>query len=427
MTEIKSQILEQVGDLQMKTLPIEKPVFYKKSLKRFLSSKEVLHVSQEDKDEILSWSPSVLLPDYEVFYKSLDEDAKPENDYSGLTDGYNVSEFFAASRRYRVTADYLRYIKSTEDGYIINIYGGENTLTTNVTGGHCGKGSGNIWKYTSNPEGRARFGSGDIPDYEFASPDTVVYSEIGKSKYWDRMLISSCRNPIAAMTIDLPQKYFSNQILVGNIFTWDINAEKYQVAGLNIDEINKRIEKIAAKGFTKPLVFRINEGCLTPSDDDTSIDLFLATYLNLPTIPAILYLSDEDVAKNTVIEELHDIVHSNLWHDAEAMSYVNDICKPYFYFELAEQAQKNAFLIVGGKQTARSQYLTMNNIDDPNLIVFDRYLDTTAPKEEVLVPMTDEELAMDLSIMHREILDKEAEKWREEIEETNRKILAGEY
>lgn len=428
MTEIKNQILEEIGDLQMKTVPIEKPVFYKRSLKRFLNSKEVLHVSQENKDEILSWSPSVLLPDYEVFYNSLEDDVKPENDYSGMTDGYNVSEFFAASRRYRVTADYLRYIKSTKDGYIINIYGGENTLASNIQeGGHCGKGSGNIWKYTANPEGRAKYGRGDIPNYEFTSPESVVYSEVKKTKYWDKMLISSCRNPIAVLLINLPQKYFSNQILVGNIFTWDIGAEKYQVAGLDVDEVNKRIEKLAANGFDEPLVMRINEGCLTPVDDDTAVNLFLATYLNLPTIPAALYMSDEDVAKNEVVEELHDIVHSSLWHDGQALTYVNDVCKPYFYFETAEQADKEPFLMIGGKPAARSQYLTMNDIDDPNLTVFDRYLDKDAPEEQVLIPMTEEELNMDLSEMHRQILEAEDEKWQEEIEETNRKILAGEY
>lgn len=427
MSEIKNQILEEIGNLNLKIEQVENPVFYKKSMTRFLTSKEVLHVSQENKDEIFSWTPSVLLPEYAEFYKSLKEEDVPENDYSNMTDGHNVSEFFVSSRRYRVEADYLKYIKSSKDGFIINIYGGENGLITNVQGADCSKSSGNIWKYTACPKGRAKFANEEFPNYEFASPEIVAYSVIGKSQYWDKMLIGNCRNPIAVLAIDLPQEYFSNQILSGNIFTWDIVAEKYQVGGLEINEINERIERIAANGFTEPLVMRINEGCITPVDDDTSINLFLATYLNLPTIPAILYMSDEEVMKNRIIEELHDIVHSNLWHDGEALSYINHICKPYFCFERAEDAEKNAFIIIGGKLTARNQYLTMNNIDDPNLVVFDRYLDKDAPKEEVPIPMTEDDLKEDVAATNRELLDIEAAKWKDEIEEINRKILAGEY
>lgn len=427
MNEIGKQILSEIGTLNLKVNQIKKPIFFKKSLTRFLTSKEVFHVSQEKKDEIFSWKPSIMFPEYAEFYESLADDVVPENDYTGMKDGHNVSELFASSKRYRVDADYLRYIKSSKDGFIINVYGGENSLSSNVTGGHCGTGTGNIWKFTACPTGRKKFANKDFPNYEFADPEQVVCATIGEPQYWDKMLISMCRNPIAVLAIDLPHKYYSNQNLDGNIFTWDIVKEKYQVGGLEIDEINSRIENIASHGFLQPLVMRIDEGCLTPIDDDTAIDMFLATYLNLPTIPTILYMSDEDVMKNKVLEELHDIVHSNLWHNSEAMAFINNICKPYFYFELASEAETNPFLIMGSKQVGRSQYLTMNNIDDPDLVVFDRYLDKDAPEEVVLVPMSAEDLELATEERNKELLEEEEKKWRKEMEETNRRILAGEY
>lgn len=427
MNDIGNQILEEIGKLDLEITEIQKPVFLKKSLSRLLTSKEVLHVSQENKDDIFSWKPSVLFHDYEVFYNSLEDGVVPDKDYTDLTDGYNVSEFFAASKRYRVDPDYLKYIKSSKDGFIINIYGGENTLITNVQGSNCGKGTGNIWKYTNCPEGRKKFANKDFPNYEFASPENVFFSSVGKSKYWDKMLISSCRNPIAILVVDLPFKYFSNQILTGNIFTWDIVAEKYEVGGLDIKTVNERIEYIAAHGFVNPLVMRINEGCLTPVDNETAIDLFLATYLNLPTIPAVLYMSNEEVMKNRTVEELHDIVHSEMWHNGEALAYINNICKPYFYFERVKDVESNPFLVMGTKCVSRSQYLTMNNIDDPNLLVYDRYLNKDAPEEVVVVPMSEDDLAAEVEAYNNELLEMEAEKWQKEIEEVNRKILAGEY
>lgn len=416
MNKIKEQILDELGDLPITTNIINDVSFRKTAMRRFLTSKEVRHVPQDKKEEMFEWNPSVLFPDYEEFYRSLDPATECDSDYSNLSDGHNISELFCESHRFRVTPDYLKYIKSSNDGFTINVYGGENTMI-----------SKDLWNFTDSPEGRSKFANKLMEPYQFSTPDTVVCTSLDNTSYWDNMLIETCRNYISVLAIDLPNSYYSAQIIKGSIFTWDIVAEKYQVGGLEISEINKRINEIAANGFLKPLVMRIDEGCLTPIDDDTAIDMFIATYLDLPTIPVALYMSDEDVMKNRVMEELHDCIHSNMCHDPAALDVINNICKPYFFFELAEAGSGSVYMKTGLTYLHKNQYPSMNNINDPNIVVYNRHLDKSAKVEEIVVPMTAEEAHAVIEEANKKLMAETLAKIQKDNDEINRKILAGEY
>lgn len=417
MIEIKDQILEELGNLKLTTTEIKDPVFHKTALKHFLSSKEVRRIPNDHKDEFFQQTPSFLFPEYEEFFRNLDPAiTTSEADYSNLTDGHNVSELFADSKRYRVTPDYLKYIKASKNDFVINVYGGEDTLITT-----------SLWNFTDSPAGRQKFANGLIPPYQLASPDKLMCAVLEKATYVDRLLIESCRNYITVLAIDIPYSYYSGQILKGNIFTWNINEEKYQIGGMDISVIDKKIHEVAALGFEKPLVMRIDEGCLTPIDDETAILMFIATYLNLPTIPVVLYMSDEEVMKNRVIEELHDSVHSDMWHNPQALDTINNICKPYYFFELAKTSGENVYLQCNGVYMHKNQYPSMNDINDASLDVYNRYLDKSAKVEEIILPMTRDEIDQMIVAKNEEVMAKAREKIRLENEEINRKILAGEY
>lgn len=415
MSNIKEQISQEIGALStsMKPMP-EKHAFYRNTLREFLNCKEVRVVPAAQRDEIFGWSPTVLYPEYERLYNSLGTEDKPGKDWSGLKDGFNVSELFVDSRRYIVDPDYLRYIKATDGSFVINVYGADSSLI-----------SKKFWEFTDHTVGRSKFANGQIPEYNFATPAISGYAAFGKTTYWDDVYVESCQDAMAVLAIDLPHKYYSTQILKGNIFTWDVATEKYQVGGKDMYEINLMIEDIAARGLNEPLMMRINEGCLTPVDNDTAIKLFLATYMNLPTIPVVLYMSDDTAVKNRGYEELHEAVHSDIWHSEQALSVINDICKPYFFFEMVKDTRSKSYLQVGQTLLAKSQYPTMQNVEDLSVEVFDRHLDTKAPHEDVQVPMSDEEIQVKLQQRGQQLMDELIKKQDAEAKAHIQKILDG--
>lgn len=415
MSNIKGQILSEIGALSISSHPIVGHQYYNNSLKTLLNSKEVRFIAPDGRDEIFGWEPTALLPEYDELWKGMPDTIQASRDYSGIKDGYGLCELFADSKRLIVTADYLKYIKGGGKGFVINVYGHYNTLI-----------SKRFWDFCDHPEGRSKFNKGEIPEYKFPKPELSAYTVLEETKYMDEAYIESCQDSMAILAINLPHVYYSTQNLKGNIFTWDIGSERYQVGGKDMYEIGTIIEDIAANGIREPLIFRINEGCLTPVDNDTAIMLFIATYMNLPTIPAILFMSDDVGVKNKGYEELHEILHSNFWHNASAMEMVNNILKPYFFFEMVED-KGNGILKAGNSYFAKSQYPSMCNIDDPELRVIDRYLDTKAEVESVQVPMSAEEIQAMKQRDAQVLSEKLVRETREHDDDIIQRILAGEF
>jgi hypothetical protein len=416
MSTLGKQLLDEIKDLKLRTMHFKPSEYSKSSLVSILSSKEIIHISPEKRDEMFSWEPSILFPGYKKYYDDLEDSDKSKNDYTNLKDGHDISELFAKTKRFRVKADYLRYIKNSTDGFIINLYGGEISLK-----------STEIWNLTNCPNGRKKFADRKIPPYEFATPSEITYKIIGKPIYDDKVLIESCLNSIPTLAVDLPFSYYRTQSLNCNIFTWDIVAEKYQVGGLEIEEINPIITKIAENGFQEPLVMRINEGCISPIDNDTAINLLLATYLRLPSIPAVLYMTNDHTLINEEYEELFDVVNHGYWTNPQAMYVINRICKPYFFFEMAADVENKVHLELDGSYFHKNQYPPMNDITEPGLLVYDRYLDTSAKVEDIIINMEEEQIKAMIDSKNEELRVELHEKLRIEQEETKNKILVGDY
>lgn len=414
MKSIKEQIFEEIEDYTLVQRSITEPICRKNLIKTFLSTKEVYHVDEKYEDSIMNFQPSLLLPNYEEFYKSIEPNNVPLEDYSDLTDGFNISELFISTLRFKVTPDYLRYIKNTSNGFLVNIYDGESSTIL-----------GDVRKITKCEEERTKFNKGEIPDCGLIEPSNIVYSEFSEKKYYDKLFIDSCRNKVVALLIDLPFDYFSTQNIKGNIFTYKLNDGTYAIGKYSIEEVNQMIETIATHGFEKPLVFRITKGCIIPSDEDTAVHLFIATYLGLPSIPAVLYMSNEDCMKNTVYEELHALMHEKQFHDRQSMEYINHIAKPYLFFEIIDSDIE--YFKVDEDYYNKDQYPAMNDINEENRKIDDRYLDTSIEAKEPEIPMTEEEIQRKIDRRNQELMDELQKKLKREEEETAKKILNGEF
>ena len=414
MNSIKDQIFKEIEEFKIIKRTVKNPVCRRNFIKPLLSTKEVYHIDEKYENSIMYREPSLLLPDYDKYFKTMSPEDIPVEDYSELKDGDNVSELFIQTLRFKVTTDYLRHIKNTNNGFIVNIYDGESSTIL-----------GDIRGITTCEEERARFNKGEIPPYELVEPSNMIYSELEDKAYYDKIFIESCRNKVVALVIDLPYDYFSTQNIKGNIFTYNLNDKTYAVGKYNIDEINEMILNIAANGFDEPLVFRVTHGCIIPVDDDTSVKLFIATYLGLPSIPTVLYMSNEECMKNTVYDELHMLVHSKQMLSIESIEYANRVLKPYIFFEVVGSGL--GYFKVDDDYYNKDQYPAMNDISDESRGIDDRYLDTSIEAKEVDIPMSEEEIQKKIDNRNNELMDELQKKLKREEEEIARKILAGEF
>lgn len=414
MNGIKSQLLGALGGIPLTQKKVKNPVMRPNLINNFLNSKEVQVIDEETEQKLMSWTPTPLLPEYEEYYRSLTDEDKPENDYSKLTDAYGVCELYADSKRLRVTPDYLKWMKTTDTGFVLNIYGVNTNLFSSF--------GEDIWDL-SNFKGR--FDPCDLPAPELATPTDVTYTEIGTKIYNDRVYLEECRDAVAVLAMDIPHVYYSKQNLKGGIYTWDLIKEKYQIGGMDLDEVNERIYRIATLGFQQPLVMRINEGCLTPIDDETAVDMFLATYMNIPTIPVLLFMSNDPAVVNPYAEEMFELVQNNFWKNPSAADMASRVFMPYFFFEYIDSYKNEPYLECENKRYRKEQYPLKVDPNDDTIVVFDRALDTKVDVAPIPGPKTAEEEEAETQARFDEMqaaldkkLAKKYEKMLEEIRNT---------
>ena len=420
VSDIGSQILNELKGFELTFEDISDPVLHKRFLRRFLTSKRVKQVPQDEKENIFN-EAKALLPSYLEFYNKLKKSDTCTGNYTKLEDAHNISEYFTSTGRYKVIPDYLKFIKSSKKGYLVNVYGDEFNR----------KERGGFFKGSEENKRRHRFTEGRAPRYELFTPEEIKYSVLMKPVYKYNALIENCLHPVPVLAVNLPYTYYSMQNVPANIFTWDLDKEKYQIGGKDLDVINPLIKEIATRGFQKPLVMRISGGRLSAVDNDTLIQLFLATYLNLPTIPVALYMSYEDSVRNYVIEEMQQVVHARKSNSpgelAGELERINKICKPFFIFEEAEGNEVRAYLSCGWEHFAKQKYPSVNDIKDPNAVVLDRYLDPNVEAVDPVPGMTDQECQTMIDDTHEKMRKELEEKLKKENEEVLKNILAGKY
>ena len=416
---IAKQVLSEITVPKLILHEIKEPKFRNKFIKQFLTSKTTKHITPEQKDQFFSDKlEGALFPSYKEYFDKLKKKDAPSGNYTNITDAYDVSEYFTGVERFKVTPDYLKHIKSGKNGFIVNVYSEEMSKDPIRA---------NIWEDSDENRKKLRFSEGKIPQYEICSPKEVKYSIVGQQMYTYNVYIESCLNPVPVLLIDLPYSYFSTQNTPAHIFTWDLDKEKYQIGGKDIKNINSVINEVAKNGIKEPLVFRISKGRLYPADNDVAIMMFLATYLNLPSIPVALYMSNDNAVRNQFMEELVESAFSKDLDSEDFISSINLITSPYFIFEKAIDNESKGFLTVGTKDFHKTQYPSITDINDKTALVLDRYLDPniTAPKIERGMSEKDcEEMIAEVHAKMKKELD---EKIKQEHGEVVKKILAGAY
>lgn len=351
-------------------------------VKRHLASKQIIRLTATEGKKFLKKEATFLIPRLHQYYKSSHDEIPGEiTDFSSIQDGYLHSEYFGEQMKYSPSIEYLRYLKSSQKGLIINLYDGEN-LFRDIDQ------SDSLLSEKAFMES-ARY---QLPDYPFKRPEKVFYTAFKETSYLDNVSVDCCYNPIPLLSINLPYEYYEKQYLPRNIYNWDVEKKEYSFGGKTVEEFETLFDKICHEGIQQPLFMRINKGKITSINDETLLILFIAKYLRIPTIPVTLYLSNEDVMIPTVNEllEATNVFFGKQRNKEGELIFINEICYPYFVFqEVNEEDKKSRQFKSGGRRFNKAQYLPSNQDED----VLNRYLDTGVPEvpEEPVVPQFDEE------------------------------------
>jgi hypothetical protein len=243
---------------------------------------------------------------------SINEDSVRNDMFDALTDAYGVSEYFGKKGVYIPSPEYNVYIKDLDKDIHVNVYAGAIPYIPYNT-------------------------DGTVPtDFTFPEIEQMKYVKFTGTSYAQAVRINSYMYRFPALAVNLPYEYYSIQEMPENIWTYDLDTKEYQFAGLDQIDASGLFMNVAKKGITEPLVLQISNGKIVSADDRSYLMLLIATYLHLPTVPAVLYMVRNNSASNMLTSRRQiDIINEMKGMDTgsdEEIALINPITNPYMTF-----------------------------------------------------------------------------------------------
>lgn len=300
------------------------------SILRHRSTKQVIKLTAKEVKEILE-EKEINLPEFLLKF----DDGFSESDvsqYSNMTDGYQVSEYFSNTDMYIPTFDYFRAVKFGNIDCIINIYNGKNCKIP----------------FRQVLDKIKVESESDINVYDLVLPWPIIKDNIKWVKFTDTLYnektrINKYMYKFPSLCVNLPYEYFKDQSVPENIFVWNVDRKEFEFAGKSSDEVLLLFEEICNNGLTTPLYFQISHGNIVSASDEDYIKLIIAQYLKIPTIPAVLYVLKNDI-KTDMLTSMRpcDIITSysfNYTATKEEYDLINKVCSPYIIFYNSNYAE----------------------------------------------------------------------------------------
>lgn len=363
------------------------------SVNRHLSTRQIMRLTPSEMETI---KENINLP--------FSSRAKNNDiNFTNMTDAYMHSEYFSENNTYVVSPEYAHYIGEMDRDILVNIYNGSK-LNTGVS-------------VIDDKINRITCSKG----YNFDVPESINYTLFNEIKYTEDTRIGSYMYRFPTLSLNLPYEYYSKQYIPENIYTYDLELDKYIFAGKSENEFKSLFQSICKNGIRTRLFMQIRNGEIISASNDTYLIMLIASYLKIPYIPATIYMMNNNYTNGiSVISRPIDIIRRksiskcNNEDDSELKSLISDITKPYFIF-----INKNNSDIVGSID--RRKYVPNEDVDIMDTSSYDE-IDLykcekrmTDNDENNVVILSDE----DVEKMHEEM----AKKARLEMEETIKNYL----
>lgn len=309
------------------------PVEFDEDINRHLCTKQVIHLSEETVKNIIETNdvkiPDALRPFVDKKY--------PEKDESlcNVEDGYGLSEFFGKYNRFIPDSRYFTHVVTHKTDAVLNVYNGI-TADTGVPEIQdiiqpVDISEINIGKLPFDKVERAKF-------TRIMEPGMSVGFDVDKDKmYHSNIRIESYMFGFPTMSCNIPYNIYSKIEIPENIYTWDIDQNKYSIAGLSEDKFIEYFRYICTRGFERPFYMQIRQGKIISMSNIEYIALLVAKWLKLPTIPAVLYMLHNCGHNNYALLSSRpiDVITRDipdLKPDQETLELANRLCNPTFVF-----------------------------------------------------------------------------------------------
>jgi hypothetical protein len=295
---------------------------------QYLSTRQVISLTKEETDSII-YSINNNELDAGKYLNSLYEDIEytDQDDqlYSNLKDGYGISEYFSKYNMYIPNKRYFNYHFSTpESAAMLNVYNGFNTDIP------C-----DLIKEKISSDTREV-----IPgNFKFPTPKRITYTSFSNTVYNKKNNINIYPLSFPTLCVNLPYEYYSNQFIPENIYTYDLDEKKYVFAGMDSDRFLQIFNGIVNNGIQTPLFIQIRNGNIVSASNEDYLTLLIASYLKIPTIPAVLYILFNTEQNNALAgsDRTSDIaVNTNHYNRIPAikktLDIINEVCENKFIF-----------------------------------------------------------------------------------------------
>lgn len=160
-----------------------------------------------------------------------------------------------------------------------------------------------------------------VPVFEFQKPEMVVMTSFVAPKY-DYAVTARCfMERCNILATNLPYDYYHYQPLELSAYTLDEDDGKFRFCGMDEDAFLPMLYGVYNRGITEPIIFTISGEVLIPYGTESTINLFIAKLLKLPTIPALIVASNDTSVHNFFMEgvmnakpNMREMVKTSLQH-----------------------------------------------------------------------------------------------------------------
>lgn len=286
------------------------------SIHRHLRTKQVVTLFSSELKEIVE---KYGRPENKLYSSFNDVE---EQDFSGLHEGYGISEYFGGEGMYIPSPEYLMYMKNLDKDFVMNVYHGSRVnIPIQVV-------QNKIRKVADR----------DLPvGFNFPDVSSVNYTVFNGTKYQQDVRIGKYMYKFPVLSVNLPYEYYSLQDIPEHIYTIDFDRQEYRLANFAQKGIEDLFQDICQNGIRKHLFMQVKNGRIVSADDETYAIMLIATYLKLPTIPVTLYMVNNSTTGNLLISNRKIDLINKFSQDArdtskEEIRLINEVCEGKFIF-----------------------------------------------------------------------------------------------
>lgn len=356
---------------------------------RHLASRQLIHLTAEELSAVLA-ECDVPLPEF-LFRYGNNETSYDPVPFNNVPDWYGTSDYLGSSNIFIPTLNYFGHVKNNDNAeFFMNVFNGRNAnIPIDII---------------QNKINKVKFEDLPAENFPFDVPEKVVYTVFDETLYNHKASINKYLFRFPVLSINVPYEYYSIQDIPENVYTWDIDSNRYRFSDKTDEEVTAMFNDICKNGIREPLFMQITQGKIVSASDDNYIALLIAQYLKLPSIPVTLYMM-KNTSSSKLLESLRhcDIVNSYIDDysvDENEWNMATEMCFPYMiFFDNRYVTREGRMLTINGRSVFEPAYrsekdLEAISMDEVNKT--DEYLYAIPEnKEDVTEERSDDDIALE--------------------------------